>query len=116
MSPFFECVFSSAACDFHHAPRCWIYSFYYQHPGAFAKSQQSHENSLIAALIQLFYQTILAECLDIPIGKALCVEFGSRPPVPGQIRKAFHGSAGGFLCVVGGIVRAHISVNIDVFR
>lgn len=109
-----ECVFSSAACDFHHVLGSWIYSLYYQLPGAFAKSQQSHENSLIAALIQFFYQAVFTECLDIPIRKTLCVEFGSCPPVPGQIGKPFHGSAGGFFCVVGGVVRAHVGVNIDV--
>ena len=90
------------------------FTLYYQLPGAFAKSQQSLGNSLIAALIQLFYQAVFTECLDIPIRKTLCVEFGSRPPVPGQIGKPFRGSAGGLFRVVGGVVRTHIGVNIDV--
>ena len=90
------------------------FTLYYQLPGAFAKSQQSHENSLIAALIQFFYQAIFTECLDIPIRKTLYMEFGSRPAVPGQIRKPSRGSADGFFFIVGGVVRAHVGVNIDI--
>ena len=88
--------------------------YYYQHPGSFVKCQLSLENSFVMALIPSPNKAIFAERLDIPIRKTLCVEFGSCPPLPGQIRKTLFCSAGGFFCVVGGVVRAHISVNIDV--
>ena len=63
------------------------------------------------ALIPFPNKAILAKRFDIPIREALCVEFGSHPPVPGQIRKAFRGSAGGFLCVGLPVLLCHIVMN-----